>query len=965
MKNNTQKRRGLLWKIPLGLVLILLVVGAILILNIDSIARSQINKALDRYLTAGGNLESIDIQLLQARITLAGLTINSPPGSGPDPLLDLGELEVDVAPQALLSGKVLVEYVTVKGLSLNIVRDKKGRLSLLELAPAASTKNDPETVEDDEESGPPWIPSIHVDSIQVTDLSLLLNDRLMDEQWSAGLNLELAVAGLKLEDIAAFDVLVDQVNLTVSQIALDQLPGFSQKPLLAVGKIQIASDSIDLSASKLPVSRISLDTLSASLERNPNGDVNLLKLVDSWMPLVEELTAKDQNQETEARGQKSEVRRQKPASSIQHPVSSTQTPLPTVTIDDIQLKSITAQVLDSIDGQPWRAGFDDLGIQIKDVEVGDLAKLAISLASFDLNLKDIAVDQMPGFSQSPLLAIDNIELASNGIDLSTSKVSVSRVSLDTLSASLERNPNGDVNLLKLVDAWMPLVEELATKDRNQETEVRRQKPEDRSQHPVSSIQYPASSIQHPVSSTQAPFPTVTIEDIQLKSITAQVLDTIDGQPWRAGFDNLGIQIKDVEVGDPAEQAVSLESFDMNLSGIAVDQVPGFGDQKLFSLDRFAVISEEPDLSSKELVIKKVLLQGLTSSITMRSDGLTNIQKLKEALLRDKDTPPQENVEATDAPQASDTAAALPAVRFEHILLEDGSATYRDEVFAKKPLVAELNDIRVEAKQLRLFSEDTNADPAHVSASFELEQPGELPTAYFGTLSQVGPVTTDIPMVNTHFRLVGLKLDSLGSLVPKATRTALGASGLDAALALAMDADSINLNASVLTDHNIQYEGITVQGSLDAPVVKIGPVLTGVFNRVSDGLVNIGKSGLKSGVHIAEGGVGAAKELGTGALKVGKKLGKSLFETTAGVVTLDKGKVKEGVSESTRGTVDLTKDSIKGTGQAAGGGLKNSASELKGGERVKAWENDIPTRYQKAMQQAGDALVKMPYPPVTR
>ena len=52
--NNTsdsQKRHtGLWWQILLGMLLILLAATAVLIVNIDAIARSQINKALNRYL---------------------------------------------------------------------------------------------------------------------------------------------------------------------------------------------------------------------------------------------------------------------------------------------------------------------------------------------------------------------------------------------------------------------------------------------------------------------------------------------------------------------------------------------------------------------------------------------------------------------------------------------------------------------------------------------------------------------------------------------------------------------------------------------------------------------------------------------------------------------------------------------------------------------------------------------------
>ncbi len=770
--NNKRKRTGWWWKIPLGLLSLLLIGLVVVLLNINPIARTQISKALDRYLVAGGNLEAIDIGLMAGRVELTGLTINSPPNFGKQPLVTLDALAVEVAPLSIFSGKVVVEQVLLKGLSINIERDKKGRLSLMQLIPVTLPVPDSLPAGDKRAPDLPWIPTVHVNSIAVEDLSFRLTDQLISEQWSAAMHLDLAVEGLKIEDLFDRGILANSINLA---------------------------------------------------------------------------------------------------------------------------------------------------------------------------LRDIAVDQPPGFSQEPLLAISNIALASSGIDLGNSEVTVSDIMLDTLSVSLERNADREINMFKVVESWLPSAAE------------------DKDDKPA------PAALSAPADPSVPPFklPTLIVENIQLKSITAQVLDSIEGQPWRAGFDGLDLQVTGVAVGDLTQQAISLASFDLDLKGIAVDQPPGFSTRKLFSLDHFTVVSEKSEVPSKELVIKQVSLEGLTSFITMRSDGLTNLEKLNEAL-RGSHVETQQNKKDTRAEaEPSTSTSSMPPVLFKQISMEGGPVTYRDEVFADEPLVATLKNIRMEVKGLRMFTDNPDVDPASASLSLELEQPGDLPTAYFGTLANVGPVGYGVPMVNTQVRLVGFKLDTLGSLVPPATRTTLGATGLDGGMALAMDTDSINLNASILTDRHVHYEGITVRGSLNDPVIKPGPVLTGVFSRVSDGLVNLGKSGLKSGAGIAKGAVDVTMELGSGAVSVGKNLGKSLFETVAGVVTLDKEKVKEGASGTTKGTVGLTEESIKGSSTAAGGSLKGSAAELSGKERVEAWDQDIPNRYQKFIQHAREALSEMPYPPVTK
>jgi hypothetical protein len=49
------KSRGWLWKIPLGLLILLLIVLAVAVLSINTIANNQINRAMKDMLTEGGS----------------------------------------------------------------------------------------------------------------------------------------------------------------------------------------------------------------------------------------------------------------------------------------------------------------------------------------------------------------------------------------------------------------------------------------------------------------------------------------------------------------------------------------------------------------------------------------------------------------------------------------------------------------------------------------------------------------------------------------------------------------------------------------------------------------------------------------------------------------------------------------------------------------------------------------------
>ena len=207
------------------------------------------------------------------------------------------------------------------------------------------------------------------------------------------------------------------------------------------------------------------------------------------------------------------------------------------------------------------------------------------------------------------------------------------------------------------------------------------------------------------------------------------------------------------------------------------------------------------------------------------------------------------------------------------------------------------------------------------------------------------------------------LDTLGDLVPPATRTALGASGLDSHLALSLNKDAINLFAGILTDHQVEYNTMHIYGPLNKPTLEVADIFSGAFNRITDGLVNLGGDTLHAGLSIAKSGISVVGEVGSGAWQVGKNLGASALEIGTGFLTLDGEQVREGLGGATTDTLILTRDSVAGAGSAAGEGLGESISDLAAVARVQAWDRAIPERYQAARQQAREALRQMPYPPL--
>lgn len=219
-ERKTQKKsRGWLWKIPLGLLVLMLIVLAVAVLSINTIAHNQINSAMKDVLTQGGSLEAIDIGLMAGRIELNEITVNPPKGHGTDPLLLLGNLVLDVVPTSLFGDVIVVEELTLKGMSLNLVRDKNGRLGLTELVkaekPAAETAGKP-----GEPSQERKLPIVQVNKIRLEDGSITVRDSALTGKPMVFplKDLQVVVSQLRLfDDNAAADPAALNVSFQLKQ----------------------------------------------------------------------------------------------------------------------------------------------------------------------------------------------------------------------------------------------------------------------------------------------------------------------------------------------------------------------------------------------------------------------------------------------------------------------------------------------------------------------------------------------------------------------------------------------------------------------------------------------------------------------------------------------------------------------------------------------------------------------------
>lgn len=578
-------------------------------------------------------------------------------------------------------------------------------------------------------------------------------------------------------------------------------------------------------------------------------------------------------------------------------------------------------------------------------EGGKLAAANVGFIGGQVEFEGLLINPPAGFGKEPLLSLSSLVVNVDITSLFSDEIVVEELTLEGLSVILVRDKQGQLNLVKLITS----IKETADKEVTEPEPSR------------ADGKNGGSGEDGPVA-----IPAIRVQSIRFENLFVRLDDKLSGEEWSASL-KIDLDVNDLLFRDLLHQEILVGKINLALSNVTVDQPEGFSKVPLIAIDKIEVETPGYEIGGPRLVISNILVDNLAASFERDKKGVVNLLKLLETLpggAEEGNESKQGSGEKIDAPASG---KSLPVICLEQIQMKDGSLIYRDEVLTEEPMIFSLNNIQMEVARLCLFKNNKKADPASASMSFELGQPGALPIAYFGGVAAIGPVGSGvpgIPMINSQVCLTGFKLDTLGSLVPRATSASLGATGFDAELALALDDRRIRLQATAISDQNIKYEGIHIKGPLNDPKIEMGQIMEGVYNRVSDGLVNFGTNGLGAGVGIAEGGVGAAKEVGYGAIEIGKNLGENLWKAGTGLLSFDQKQVEEGLIGSTRGSVDLTRDSVESAGSAAAGGLKGSVSRLNGNAALKAWNKGIPSRFETAMKQAKKKLMEMPYPPAT-
>jgi hypothetical protein len=116
------------WAFRLLILLLVLLVAAILLL--DTVAREIFEYKLTQRTGLEVKIQSVDIGLLNPRLTVEGLVVYNRPEFGGSPMLDMPELHVEYDRSALRSGIIHLRLLRVNITQISVIEDANGRLNL-------------------------------------------------------------------------------------------------------------------------------------------------------------------------------------------------------------------------------------------------------------------------------------------------------------------------------------------------------------------------------------------------------------------------------------------------------------------------------------------------------------------------------------------------------------------------------------------------------------------------------------------------------------------------------------------------------------------------------------------------------------------------------------------------------------------------------------------------------------------
>ena len=113
-------------------ILAVIALAVVLVLFLDSLIRSGVEKGGSYALGVDVELEGAHLSILKGRLALSGLRISNPEGFKGDTLFEAGKIAVDVRPGALMEDEITIDSIILEGPSL-MIEQSAGATNLSQL----------------------------------------------------------------------------------------------------------------------------------------------------------------------------------------------------------------------------------------------------------------------------------------------------------------------------------------------------------------------------------------------------------------------------------------------------------------------------------------------------------------------------------------------------------------------------------------------------------------------------------------------------------------------------------------------------------------------------------------------------------------------------------------------------------------------------------------------------------------
>jgi len=754
------------------------------------------------------------------------------------------------------------------------------------------------------------------------------------------------IANSQLSDLLGTKVRIGKIELalyqgaiTVEDLRIQQPEGFGQGDLLVVPGIRAKVKLGSLLDFPIRIEKVLLEDARIQVVRNKERELDL-------DPIISAVTSSSDASEEDA-----ETEPPEPEEPPNYPFI----------LHEFALRNLSVSYKDySHEERPYEAKLEHLTFVVNDVSLEappgkDELSAEAPVGSEDtihgrtrasLVLRNIHIDQPPGFGEDPILTIPEVDLKVRVPHVFRPHVTVEELGLKGVAINLARNRSGRLNMEAVLSEAIPHASE-------------------------------TSEIEEPISSGQVedgrPLDwRVHIKRFAIEGLSLLYTDrSFQDEPLEMKVGDVSLQVADLLLeseGGPAHEKdkPSKGNGDKEAHGargslvmrdVHIDQPRGFSGDTLLAWPEFKVDFVVDSLAGPRITIEQADLRKPRVHLAFDKDHRGNI-----SVLMPKATPSSEEASAEKkmAPpeDRSDEGTRIHVGTFS---IDDLDFAFTDSSYEKKPL-----DVRLKAVDLELAN--LTYDPA---GDQQKKLPGTLrltgrrvqkpfADALVGLYARIGVLGDGIPSLNGSIQMGGIELEPLSHVLPTGTEQAVGGDAVDTSVDLALAPDILDCNVKVKSIGGSALS-LDIGGTPEAPEVDASNAIFLIYARSGGAVGNVvGKFG-GAGLETADTAVGSVKVIGKGTAKTLGSAGGGLFHTVKGVATADVDEIGGGLKQTTAGTVK------EGAGTATGtvGEVKDGAVDVGtagiGAQQAKAWRDATQERWAKAWRKAQARVDKMPYP----